>query len=155
VKVAFSACLVLLAFSPLRADFAAGLAAYERRDFAGALQQWRPLAEKGEAASQFNLGLLYYEGQGVPQDYETAAAWFRKAADQGYAKAQLNLGAMYGVGRGVRRDYQRAYLWLALCAADGDSKCATQRDLVAQKLKPDKLALAQRMAREWKKSPPQ
>lgn len=154
VKIAIVAMLGLFGVSRLNADFAAGLVAYERGDHAGALREWRPLAEKGEAASQFNLGLLYYEGQGVPQDYESAANWFQKSADQGYAKAQLNLGAMYGTARGVRRDYQQAYMWLSLCAASGDSKCTAQRDLVAQKLKPDKLSAAQRAARDWKRTAP-
>ena len=137
------------------ADFAAGLAAYEKRDYAGAIREWRPLAEAGDAAAQFNLGLLYYDGLGLPQNYAEALEWFRRSADKGYAKAQLNLGAMYGSGRGVKRDYVQSYMWLSICAASGDAKCLAQRDLVAQKLKPDKLAAAQRMAREWKKSSPQ
>lgn len=151
VRAAGLITILLLASLDLRADFAAAVAAYERGDYTGALREWKPLAEGGEAASQFNLGLLYYEGQGVPQDYEEAFRWFRRAANQGYVKAQLNLGALYAVGKGVKRDYQQSYFWLSLCAAEGDQKCVAQRDLVAQKLKPDKLAAAQRMAREWKK----
>ena len=134
------------------ADFATGLAAYERRDYAAAIREWQPLADAGDASAQFNLGLLHYDGLGVPQNFAEAAEWFRKAADKGYTKAQLNLGAMYGTGRGVKRDFVQSYMWLAICGASGDQKCLAQRDLVAQKLKPDKLAAAQRMAREWKKS---
>jgi len=36
-------------------------------------------AEQGEAAAQFNLGLMYATGQGVPQDDAEAAKWFRRA----------------------------------------------------------------------------
>ena len=44
------------------ADYDAGLAAYERDDYATALEEWRPLAQQGVSAAQFNLGLLYYHG---------------------------------------------------------------------------------------------
>jgi TPR repeat protein len=144
--------LVLLALSalPAWADFAAGLSAYQKGDYDGALKEWQPLAESGEAIAQFNVGLMYYEGQGVRQDYARAAEWFQRAADQGYLKAQYNLGAMYGVGKGVKRDFVEAYMWLDLCAANGDSKCVAQRDLVAKKLSASKLATAQRLASEWK-----
>jgi TPR repeat protein len=132
------------------ADFAAGVAAYEKGDYATALKEWEPLAEEGSAAAQFNLGLLAYDGRGVPQNYADAARWFRRAAEQGYTKAQLNLGAMYGVGKGVKRNYQQAYMWLSVCAAAGLESCGSQRDLVAQKLSRSKLASAQEMARYWK-----
>lgn len=145
---AMAACFVLTGV--LAADFSSGLNAYQKRDYATALKEWTPLAESGDAPSQFNLGLMNYEGQGVAQNYTEAAKWFRMAADQGYAKAQYDLGAMYGAGKGVKRDYTQAYMWLSLCAAKGDEKCAAQRDLVAQKLSGSKLANAQRMAREWK-----
>src|SRR5271170_7846854 len=90
------------------ADFSAGLSAYQKKDYAAAVKEWRPLAEMGDAPSQFNLGLLYIDGLGVPQDYGQAISWFERSAQQGYEKAQLNLGAMYGGGRGVKRDYVQA-----------------------------------------------
>ena len=46
--------------------------AYSRKDFATALRIWRPLAELGNAAAQFNVGLMYDNGQGVPQDAKLA-----------------------------------------------------------------------------------
>lgn len=130
-------------------DFAAGVKAYENRDFAGAYKEWLPLAQQGNSAAQFNLGLLYFDGNGVPQNFSEAARWFQEAADQGYAKAQYNLGGMYGAGRGVKRDYIKAYVWLSLCAAQADEKCAAQRDLVARKLSASKLSEAQQQARQW------
>jgi TPR repeat protein len=70
------------------------LAAYQRGDYATAVQIWRPLAEQGDAFSQNSIGTMYQQGQGVAQDYMQAAAWYRRAADQGYADAQCNLGAL-------------------------------------------------------------
>ena len=55
----------------------------------------REAAEQGDAEAQWNLGLSYYNGDGVRQDYEEAAKWYRKAAAQGYAKAKKNLGELY------------------------------------------------------------
>jgi len=148
-----SLSLLTLAVSLVGADFEAGMTAYQKGDYATAIKEWRPLAENGNPSAQFNLGLLYLEGQGVPQNYEQAANWFRRAAEQDYTRAQYNLGALYGVGKGVKRDYVEAYVWQSLCAAKGDSKCATQRDLVASKLQRSKLVTAQRLAGEWKPKP--
>ena len=142
--------VVSAAISTFAANFSAGLDAYQKGDYNTAAKEWRALADKGDAPSQFNLGLLYVDGRGVPQDYGEAAKWFERAADQDYAKAQLNLGALYGVGKGVKRDYVQAYKWLNICAAKGDAKCVAQRDLVAQKLKSKQITEAQRLSSQFK-----
>lgn len=46
---------------------------------------WRQMAERGDAKAQYMIGLAYYTGTGVPQDYKQAVSWYRKAAEQGYA----------------------------------------------------------------------
>jgi uncharacterized protein len=145
--VAFAAVLASL---PAWADFQAGLDAYQKGDYVGAAKEWRPLAEQGDPIAQFNLGLLYLDGHGVPQSYMEAANWFRRAAEQDYPQAQHNLGAMYGSGQGVKRDYVQAYKWLNICAAKGNGGCVTQRDLIAKKLKPGQVAEAQRLATDFK-----
>lgn len=131
-------------------DFGAGLRAYEQKDYAGALKEWRPLAEKGNSEAEFNLALLYFDGKGVPQDFEQAAQWFETAANEGYTKAQHNLGEMYAIGQGVKKDFVQSYKWLSLCAVSGNETCASHRDWVGKKLKGSQLAAAQRMAREFK-----
>ncbi|RJX32879.1 MAG: hypothetical protein C4525_09730, partial [Desulfarculus sp.] len=68
---------------------------------------------------QFNLGILYYHGRGVPRDYKQALYWFRKAAEQGHADAQFNLGILYYHGRGVPRDYKQALYWSRKAAEQG------------------------------------
>ena len=108
------------------------------------------MAEGGSAPAQFNLVPLFYDGRGVPQDFERATEWFGKAADQGYASAQRNLGEMYFSGKGLKRDYVQSYKWFSLCAASGNQTCSDHRDVVAAKLRSSKLAEAQRLAREWK-----
>ena len=65
--------LTLLMGTPaFSADYPKGLTAARSGDFATALRQWKPLAEQGNAAAQYNLGQMYRDGQGVPQDYKTA-----------------------------------------------------------------------------------
>ena len=91
--------------------FQEGLDAARRGDYATALKEWKPLAELGDVNAQFNLGVMYYNGQGVPKDYKIAVEWFRKSAEQGYAKAQGNVGWMYAKGLGVPKDYKLAVKW--------------------------------------------
>ena len=79
---------VVLVAAPACTDFEAGEEAYERFDYATALKEWRPLAEQGDAAAQYNLGVMYREGQGVPQDDVQAYLWMNLAAAQGFEQAQ-------------------------------------------------------------------
>ena len=73
-------------------------------------------AGQGNAKAQYNLGVVYYEGNGVTQDYEQAVKWTRLAAEQGYADAQYNLGVMYTKGQGVPQDNKEAVKWTRLAA---------------------------------------
>ena len=68
-------------------------------------------AKQGDVKVQFNLGFMYNDGQGVPQDYKQATYWFKKSAEQGYAYAQFCLGFMYYHGQGVPQDYKQAIHW--------------------------------------------
>lgn len=96
-----------------------GFIAYESRDYAKALHEWRPLANQGHANSQTGLGVLYNGGQGVPQDYAEARKWFLKAAEQDHAIAQTHLGHLYHYGNGVRQDYAKARKWYLKAAEQG------------------------------------
>ncbi len=102
--------------------------------------------------AQFNLGVLYANGQGVLQDYATARGWYEKAAAQGDVKAQVNLGALYADGLGVPQDYVRAYMWYNLAAAHSmgdEQKLATKnRDEIAGRMTPAQIAEAQRLSQQ-------
>jgi len=65
-------------------------------------------AEQEHAWAQRNLGVMYYDGNGVPQDYTEAAKWYRKAAEQGLDDAQNYLGVLYENGEGVSKDTAKA-----------------------------------------------
>ena len=82
-----------------------------------------PLVSESEhkiADTQFQRGIYYYNGDGLPQSYENAAKWFRKAADQGHILAQFNLGLMYDDGQGVPQSYTEAAKWYRKAAEQGD-----------------------------------
>jgi hypothetical protein len=99
-----------------------GIAAYNRGDYATALQMLRPLAEQGNTKAQNYLGLMYLKGLGVAQESQEAARWFKKAADQDYAIAQNNLGSMYKYGLGVSQNYTEATKWYSKSAKNGYDK---------------------------------
>src|SRR6266480_1663893 len=102
--------------------FEDGVAAYQRGDYAIALQSYRKAADQGDARAQNNLGAMYESGRGVPQSYTEAIRWYRLAADQGYANAQNNLGSMYIYGRGVPQNYAEAMKWYRLAADQGNAR---------------------------------
>ena len=96
-------------------------AAYERADYPEAVRRLRPAADQGNASAQHNLGYMYAEGKGVPQNYAEAVRWYRLAAEQGHASAQGNLGAMYAEGEGVPQNDLEAVRWYRLAADQGNA----------------------------------
>ncbi len=134
--------------------FNAGVAAYKLGAYATALREWHPLAKQGNAKAQYNLGVMYRKGQGVPQDDAEAVKWYRKAAEQGYAGAQNNLGFMYGKGQGVPQDDAQAHMWYNLAASrfppgENRDQSVKNRDIVAERMTPAQISEAQKLAQEW------
>jgi hypothetical protein len=68
-------------------------------------------AKAGDVQAQLELAILYARGEGVPQDYATAATWFRAAGEKGNPRAQYDLGVLYERGRGVQADAAEAVAW--------------------------------------------
>ena len=84
-----------------------------------ALTRLKKAAEKGNAEAQFELGRIYGNGDGVPQDYQAAIGWLEKAARQNHAKAQESLGSIYANGVGVKQDFSSARSWYMKAAGNG------------------------------------
>jgi ribosomal protein S25 len=84
-------------------------------------QLYQSKANQGDADAQFNLGLLYYHGLGVPHDAKQSVYWYTKAAEQGHVNAQYNLGNIYhnGYGREVPKDSKLAIFWFTKAAEQG------------------------------------
>src|SRR5580698_7611971 len=83
---------------PAVADDAAGLKAFKAADYATAYSEWKPLADKGDANAQCNLGIMYQKGLGVDRDPGQAFQLFQAAANQGNAQAEYQLAQMYAEG---------------------------------------------------------
>ncbi len=119
--------LYLMLATPTWASSEEARAAYERGDYATALQLSRLLAEQGSADGQVFLGVMYEYGQGVPKDLSEAVAWYRKAAEQGNASGQVSLGVMYLSGQGVskdaaEKDAAEAVKWFRKAAEQGHAR---------------------------------
>ncbi len=87
--------------------------------------EWRQLAEKGDAEAQFQYAELLGNGQGVPRDEFESVRLLRKAADQGHARAQTVLGMRYKSGRGIPQDIVEAVVWVKKGAENGDMNAQT------------------------------
>ncbi len=96
--------------------------------------------------TDFHVGVEAW-GRG---DYDRAVREFRLLAEQGHAQTQVNLGIMSSQGRGVPKDSVQAYMWYTLAAGQGHDLAGKFTDLLEKSMPLDKLAEAQRLAREWK-----
>ncbi len=141
----------------MRGPLEEAAAAYDRGDYETAFRLLQPLAKQGDAFAQFNLGIMYGQGRGVPQDKTEAMKWYRRAAERGDADAQFSLGTMYRLGRGVPQDFVQAYKWFALAALRFSASEQEYRDMavenrdgVAAKMTPAQIAEAKKLASEWR-----
>jgi len=103
-----SLLVLVLAGEAVAGLYEDGDAAFHRKDYAGALDHWRPLANAGDARAQLGLAMMYYAGHGVILDYEEAFDWCSKAANQDVPQAYYMLGAMYRDGKGAVQDHGKA-----------------------------------------------
>ncbi len=97
--------------APKETALQAGLDAYQQGDYATALKQLIPLANKGDANAQLHLGLINELGQGVQKNSARAVMRYRQAANQGNAEAQFHLGEKYELGQGVPQSKPIAMEW--------------------------------------------
>jgi len=109
---------VSLAATPVFADVKAGVDAWTAGNYAAAVQQWRPLADKGDADAQFNLAQAYKLGRGVPVDLGKAEALYGKAAAQGHVQASDT----YGLILFQRGERAQAMPYIRSSAARGDAR---------------------------------
>ena len=110
------------------------------------LLETRRLAEQGDALAQSNLGVMYDNGEGVPEDDAEAVRWYRMAAEQGNASAQNNLGVMYANGEGVPENYVLAYAWLNLAAAQGHEGAVSGKADLQPRMTAAQIAEAQELS---------
>jgi len=127
------------------AGFDEAVAAYDRGEFTAAYEEFKSLAEQGDADAQWNLGMMYYNGQGVEQDSVEAVKWFQKSAEQGDADSQLGLGWMYANGKGIPQNLVLAHKWLNAAALQGSKAAINGVDSVAKMMTPEQITEAQHL----------
>src|SRR4051794_3364338 len=82
----------------------------------------RAAAAAGNPAAEFEIGMRYSEGRGVPANLELAVQWFERAADKGLAPALYRLGSLYEKGQGVKKDIEKARQFYIAGADKGNAK---------------------------------
>jgi hypothetical protein len=108
---AFVAIALVAPTGAIAGPYEDGVAALSHGDFPTALRLWRPLAERGDALAETQMGILYLNGRGVMRDAALALEWLNRAAAQGEPNAEFNLGVMYHEGTGVPRDDSQSDRW--------------------------------------------
>jgi len=126
-----------------------GLTHYNNGNLAEAVYALNKAANQGHAGGQNQLGICFFNGQGVPQDLKRAVHWFYQSAEQGNAEGQYNLGLRFYRGEGVPPDLVLAHQWFALAAAQNHQEAVVNRNTINRKLTPDERTEAERLVSEW------
>ncbi len=126
--------------------------AFQTAVFAQQRDKWQALAEQGDAASQRQLGMMYYLGQGIDIDYAVAHEWMDKAADQGDSVAQMTLGVMSREGHGVPQNDVQAHMWFSISAQQGNRNAGIHLEELAPEMSAEEISEAQTLAEQWKPS---
>lgn len=131
--VAIFLCITVLATACSRGgNLDAGIHAYERKDYAAALKELRPVAESGNPEAQFRVGWMYREGFGVDRSDIEMVRWLKKAAKGGHAVAQHHLAFAYQVGVGVRENPEQAVYWHLKAADQGHAQSQIQLSILLE-----------------------
>jgi TPR repeat protein len=135
IAIAAISVAIWVALTPANAatdPLAEGAKSYQRADYKGALAQWQPLAVQGNPVAQNNLGVMYLDGKGVPQNMSEAVRYLSLAAAAGSSLGQNNLGGLYREGKGVPRDYVLAARWFTAAAGQGNAAAMYNLGLMYQ-----------------------
>jgi localization factor PodJL len=117
-----------------------------QKDAAQARRWTERAALGGDRKAMHNLALLYFSGDGGPQNQTTAARWFRRAAQLGLVDSQYNLGRLYEEGFGVTVNPAEAYKWYLIAGRAGDGEARTSAQRLKRQLSAEVQASAERAA---------
>jgi uncharacterized protein len=141
------------------AQFAVGLAIASggsKSDYAEAAQWYLKAAEQNHIEAQFNLGIMYWKGEGVARDKTLSRMWMGRAAQLGDAGAQYEFGMRQDrlsldekAGAALELKIE-AYKWVLLAAAQGYSGSETGCDFVAMDMSHAGVIEGKRRARAFK-----
>jgi len=118
-----------------------GHKAIDAGDYQTALDLWLPMARKGDAEAQFQIGLFNEQSLGVTQNVDEAARYYARAAWEGHwralmrlrglakkgnAVAQLCIGENHITGFADSRDERKAQKWFEKAANQGLAEAQVQ-----------------------------
>ena len=130
--------------------------AYDKGRYEVVARHLLPIATNNYPQAQELLGIMYYKGQGVTQDYESAIEWLTKAAESGRPLAEHYLATLILAGNGTTADPPAALMWLYIAAVhypEGAEKNRTiqDRNNLASRLSRRDRMRAFELARDWLK----
>ncbi|MDC5392139.1 sel1 repeat family protein [Acinetobacter baumannii] len=100
-----------------------------------ALSLLKQAANLGSNSAQFNLGIMYFKGQGVKQDFIEARKWFERAYKTGgNINAAYTLAGMYYEGRGGSKDIEKALNLYQFAADHGDQEAAKNIEIIKKNM---------------------
>jgi TPR repeat protein len=94
---------------------------FAQRDYPEAKHYYEQAAAMGHVDAQYQLGNMFLNALGGPQDLTQAARWYLQAANEEHAKSQAQIGFMYSKGQGLGQDYTQAVSWYRRAAQQGES----------------------------------
>jgi len=127
-----------------------GFTHFKKGEYSKALKIWTEEADNGEVNAIYNIGLLYFFGNGVNKDLSIAYNYCKKAALKGLARAQNNLAYIYLSGIGTNKDYVNSYAWSLIAIKHGYNSQGI-KDNVKMYLTPAMLNDAERLANKMMK----
>jgi len=148
MKKLLAVMALLISSAAWAGDIADANTAYEKKDYAKAIQKYKAAGIKGNAYAQTMVGSMYDLGKGVVQNDTEAVKWYKLAAAQGQAYAQSDLGVKYVKGQGIVQDYLRAHMWMNLAAVGGDARAVNNRGIIEKIMTHQQIVEAQKLARE-------
>jgi hypothetical protein len=128
-------------------DRSEAIEALQNKNYKVAHSKFKAAAENGDLVSQWFLGTIYQNGNGVSKDMLIAKYWYEESALQGYADAQNNLSILYSLGKESDRDYLKAYMWANLASFNGSTKASKFRDSISTLMSEDDVNKSQQMSK--------
>jgi TPR repeat protein len=121
MKILSFLLVVVMSVSICTADINSAVELLKGKKYDEAYKELLPIAEKGDSVAQFNLSLMFYNGNGVPKDYKKSFDWCEKSANGGLDVAQERLGMKYLNGYGVQKDPVKAQTYLTKATEQGNT----------------------------------
>jgi len=150
-------------------DYIIGLNWYKQWNYGIAAKYWKPLAAEGDCDACYALGLLYFEGLGVGQNYDEAIRLWTESAGQGQAQAQISLGIVYAridlpytsldcrKGCGAGKDLPEAYKWFGIAREMGSPRekriAEDSLNKIIPMMTPDGIKDGDERVKAWKPGP--